>query len=89
MFPIHGGTFNQNERAKKIPITHTSSDIRKYALLYLHGACLAVTNHGGPSLDIDWVRDMKCLVWLVLGEVLQTALIGLFVFILIGQRTRQ
>lgn len=54
---------------------------------YLHGARLAVADHGWPSLDVDWLRDRKCLVWLVLREVLQTTLIGLFVLILIGQRT--
>lgn len=75
--------------SKKSPSPTLVLTSEKSAMFYLHGACLAVTNHGGPSLDIDWVRDMKCLVWLVLGEVLQTALIGLLVFILIGQRTRQ
>lgn len=53
---------------------------------YLHGASLAVADHRGPSLDVDGLRDRKCLVYLVLGEVLQTALIWLFVLILIGQK---
>lgn len=54
---------------------------------YLHGARLAAADHGRPSLDVDWLRERKRLVRLVLGEVLQAALIGLLVLILIGQRT--
>lgn len=49
---------------------------------YLHGASLAVADHGRPSQDVDRLRKWKCLVRLVLGEVLQTALIWLLVFIL-------
>jgi len=48
---------------------------------YLHGARLAVADHGGPS-DVDGLRERKRLVQLVLGEVLQAALVGLFVLIL-------
>lgn len=57
-------------------------------LWYLHWACLAVSDHWRPSLNIDWLRDEEGPIGLVLGEVLQTSLIGLLVFVLIGQKNR-
>lgn len=56
---------------------------------YLHGASLAVADDGRPSQDVDCLRGRKCLVWLVLGEVLQTALVRLLVFILSEQKRKR
>lgn len=54
---------------------------------YLHGARLAVADHGGSPLNVDWLREEERLVRLVLGQVLQTALVGLLVLVLGGHRT--
>lgn len=51
---------------------------------YLHGARLPAAYHGRPAVDADWLRDRKCLVWLILGQIFQAALVGLLVLILIG-----
>lgn len=56
---------------------------------YLHGACLPAAYHGRPAVDVDWLRDRKRLVRLVLGQILQAALIGLLVLILIGLKNRK
>lgn len=56
---------------------------------YLHGARLPAAHHGRPAVDADWLRDRKCLVRLVLGQILQAALIGLLVLILIGLENRR
>lgn len=56
---------------------------------YLHGARFPAAHHGRPAVDADWLRDRKCLVQLVLGQILQAALIGLLVLILIGLENRR
>ena len=57
--------------------------------VYLHGARLAAADHGGAPLDADGLGEGQGLVGLVLGQVLQTALVGLLLFVLIGHKVTQ
>ena len=57
--------------------------------VYLHGARLAAADHGGALLDADGLGERRGLVRLGLGQVLQTALVGLLLFVLIGHEVTQ
>lgn len=56
---------------------------------YLHGTRLPAAYDGRPAVDADWLRDRKGLVSLVLGQILQAALIGLLILILICLENRK
>ena len=58
-------------------------------MLYLHGARLAAADHGGALLAADGLGERQGLVGLVLGQVLQAALVGLLLFVLIGHKVTQ